>query len=432
MGKENLKKILIISYYFPPCSLTAAERVYSWAKYLNKFGYYPVIVTRKWEQPLKTLKDISIPTSKGIIHKKEEGYEVFYMPYTGNLRDKIYKRYGENKLSLIRRSLTFLELFFQYFITKAIPFSNLYSKAEQLTKQNKFEALIISGNPFIQFKFGYLLNKKFNIRWIADYRDAWSTTEIYDISSTIFRRIIHKLDSFYERKWVSSASYVSASSGPIGQSIEDITGVKSFALHNGINFEDFNIVESVNKRNKFTIAYIGSLYDGQNIEFFCSIYKKFIDSNPGVKAELLFPGLAFFGDQESRIKKALKGYENYYKCSERIPRRDILKLEKEAHLLLHVAWKGYKGIIASKIYEYIASGTKILVTPSDEGAIEEIISTSKCGVCISDEETLFNFIQSEYEKFLNDIFEKNDISSENIQQFSRLKQVERLTQKVFS
>lgn len=427
-----MKKILIISYYFPPCSLTAAERVDSWAKNLHKFGFYPVIVTRKWENRLKTLKDISIPTSDGIVHEKNNKYEIYYMPYTGNLRDKIYNKFGEDKFSLIRKSLTFFELFFQFYYTKALPFSNLYKQSKELLKKEKFERLIISGNPFIQFKFGYLLNKKFNIKWIADYRDAWSTTEIYDTDSTVLRRFIHRLDCKFEKKWVSTAHKISASSGPIGKSIEKITGVESFPLYNGINFDDFNKVRTLEKRKKFTITYIGSLYDGQKIEFFCEAFKKLIEEVPGIKVQLLFPGLAFFGDQESRVKTALKDYESYFECSERIPREEILKLEKEAHLLLHVAWQGFQGIIASKIYEYIASGTKILVTPSDNGPIEEIVSSSKCGVSISDPDILLTFLKTEYQLFLDGKTEKNDINTKDAQQFSRLKQVEELVAKAIT
>ena len=115
MKQKKLKRILIISYFFPPCSLTASQRVLSWAKWLHKFGYYPVIITRKWEVKLKTLKDVSIPNSSGILHKNYKTYEVYYLPYKGNLRDRIYQKYGNNKLTKVRQALTFMELLFQYF-----------------------------------------------------------------------------------------------------------------------------------------------------------------------------------------------------------------------------------------------------------------------------------------------------------------------------
>ncbi len=429
MGKENLKRILVISYFFPPCSLTASERVYSWAKWLHKFGFYPVIISRKWEVKLKTLKEVSIPSSPGILHEKHDTYEVYYLPYKGNLRDRIYKKYGDARYSKIRQALTFIELFFQFFTNKAIPYSNIYTFSRDLMKKEKFEHLIISGNPFNLFKFGYKLNKKFNISWTADYRDAWSTSEIEDHSS-LFRKIIHKLDCKFEKKWVSTASSITASSGPIGKSIEDLTKVKSFPLYNGIAFEDFNVVKNTSKLPTFTITYIGTLYDGQKIEVFCNAFKKFIDNKNGIKTKLLFPGLAFFGDQESRIKKIMSGYENFFECSDRIPREEILELEKRAHILLHVAWQGYKGIIASKIYEYIASGTKILVCPSDDGAIEEIVNSSGCGEVLTKENDIIKFLDKEYKNFLENKVQANDINQDRVQAFSREKQVKQLVDNV--
>ncbi|MDA9328742.1 hypothetical protein N9Q76_01305 [Flavobacteriales bacterium] len=432
MDAKKLKPILIISYFFPPCSLTASQRVYSWAKWLNKFGYYPTIISRKWEENLKTLKDVSIPSSNGILHEKNEEYEVYYLPYKGNLRDRIYQKYGESKFRLLRQGLTFLELFLQYFYNKIIPYSNIYTFAKELMEKKKYEHLVISGNPFNLFKFGFQLNKKFGVNWTADYRDAWSTSEINDNSSSIFKRIIHKLDTHFEKKWIATASSLSASSGPIGKSIEELTGTKSFALYNGIAFEDFDVVKNKTKLPVFTITYIGTLYDGQKIEVFCSAYKKFIDELNGPKTQLLFPGLAFFGAQESRIQKAMKGYETYFSCSDRIPRKEILQLEQQAHLLLHVAWQGYKGIIASKIYEYIASGTKIIVAPSDNGAIEGIVKDSKCGVVFNEETKIVDYLKTEYADFLKNEYVQNDVSRSNVQQFSREKQVEEFVKQVLN
>lgn len=45
-----MKKVLIISYFFPPCNLTASQRSMGWARYLREQGWDPIVVTRNWEQ----------------------------------------------------------------------------------------------------------------------------------------------------------------------------------------------------------------------------------------------------------------------------------------------------------------------------------------------------------------------------------------------
>src|SRR5690606_24864777 len=133
---------------------TASQRAYSWAKYFSEYGYYPTIITRRWDHPINKLADISKTTPEEIVHEKNDSHEVYYLPYKSNLRDNIYIRHGELKYSILRKTLTFFEITLQNWINRVIPFNNLYTFAKSLIAKEKYETLIISGNPFIQFKFG--------------------------------------------------------------------------------------------------------------------------------------------------------------------------------------------------------------------------------------------------------------------------------------
>jgi len=62
-----MKKILVISYFYPPCNLTASQRTESWAKYLHNSGFYPIIITRKWEKHVKSFDDCHYSTSKEVL-----------------------------------------------------------------------------------------------------------------------------------------------------------------------------------------------------------------------------------------------------------------------------------------------------------------------------------------------------------------------------
>ena len=90
--------------------------------------------------------------------------------------------------------------------------------------------------------------------------------------------LINKYHRFFEKKWIKTASLITASSGPIGKSISKITGVPSSAIFNGFEPSDFQDYESTQKnKNFFQIAYIGTLYAGQDISIFIEAFKKFID-----------------------------------------------------------------------------------------------------------------------------------------------------------
>ncbi len=418
-----MEKVLILSYFFPPCNLTAAQRSQSWANYLSAYGYKPIIITRRWDEKISHLSDVSKSTPNEIKHEVFENYEVFYLPYKANLRDKIYVKYKESRFNSIRQMLTFFELLLQPFFNLIIPYNNIGKFALNYVKQNlEIKKMVVTGNPFNLFKFAFTLNKATGIKWIADYRDAWTTSEINLINKGWLHKVINYLETHFEKKWVGTASLVTASSQPIANHVGALVNKKGYALYNGFVAEDFDEITTSCKFKEFTITYVGTLYDGQKIEIFCEAFKRLIDENPSVSVKLIFPGLSFYKAQQQRIEAVMKGYEKYYECTERIERNKILAIEKQSHLLLHVAWDEHSGIIASKIYEYIASGTFILVTPTDSGAIEEIVQKSKCGICTKTIDETFAFLKQEYGCYLKGSFRANDVTNESALQFSRQKQ----------
>jgi hypothetical protein len=95
-------------------------------------------------------------------------------------------------------------------------------------------------------------------------------------------------------------------------------------------------------------------------------------------------------------------------------------------LLLYVAWQGFKGITPSKIYEYIASGSYILVAPSDNDVVENIVNRSGCGVCLSNTDDIVKLLNDLYAKYLKGEKVTNDINNERVKQFSRKLQVQKL------
>ena len=100
------------------------------------------------------------------------------MPYKGSLKDRIFEKNKKGK-KLIRKALSFKELYFQHSSIGALPYANIFKKATELIKEEKIRNVIITGNPFECFHFGYELKKKFpSINWIADYRDDWTTSEL--------------------------------------------------------------------------------------------------------------------------------------------------------------------------------------------------------------------------------------------------------------
>ena len=102
--EKNTNHIL----FFPPCNLTASQRVYSWANYLKNSGYV-IVITRKWEKHVKSFKCHYSTTPQVLVEK--ENYEVHFCPYKANFRDLLHTK---DKMSFLK-TLSFLKLFFRMF-----------------------------------------------------------------------------------------------------------------------------------------------------------------------------------------------------------------------------------------------------------------------------------------------------------------------------
>ena len=156
-----MEKIIIMSYFYPPCSLTASYRTNYWAENLNKFGYYPIVLTRNWDIPISKQTDISKPTGKKNKILKNEFLEVHFIPFVGTFKDRIYSRYKNFKFVFLRKSLSYIEIIFQNYFLFSV-YNSFFKKASELIEEDEsIKKVLISASPFYLFFIGYRLKKKY-------------------------------------------------------------------------------------------------------------------------------------------------------------------------------------------------------------------------------------------------------------------------------
>jgi hypothetical protein len=423
----GLKKILIISYFFEPCNLTASHRVNGWVKDLNKFGYYPIVVTRNWDIHISETEDVLKSSGDSVIHKKHSNYEVYYLPYKSTLRDKIYIKFKNNSLvQKVSKIFTFCNLIFENYLIQAVPFSNLYFFSKKyLLNNSDVKGVVISGNPFVQFYFGYLLSKKLNVKWIADYRDSWNTRELSSNKSGLMK-FISKIQVRSEKKWVSSAEFITSVSENYVDTISKFVNVPGQVISNG--FDEIQISEEVNYDNSvFTILYSGTLYGNQDIETFIQVIISIINQNNlKIILKIKFIGLAFDRIQYKRVKDLIQGYEQYFEITSRISRKEVLKAQKQSDLLLMLSYGDLKGIPSSKLYEYISFRKNILLFPNDHDIIEKILNHTGLGVICSNSEELKIKLTNLIKEKQNNTISKIVIDEELFYSYSREFQTKKL------
>jgi len=415
-----MKKVLIISYFFPPCNLPASNRAYGWAKHLSEYGYYPIIITRNWERHISIPSDIHSSSGKEIIHQKFENHEVYYLPFKAGIKDKIYKALAHSIFSYVSKFFTFIELILQNYTNAIISYSNLYKFSKKYLKENPdVQFLVVTANPFTLFKFGYQLNKKFKIQWLADYRDDWNTSELLENRSFAYR-LVSKVEKISEKKWVGTAEYISSVSDHYCKKISAFVNKKGFIINNGFFEEETIDYINLPLFDDFTITFNGTLYQSQPIEIFIEAFKKLIkERNSDIKIRLNFPGLAYNKIQENRVMGLLKGYEKYISVTSRISKKNILEIQARSHLLLMVAHENIIGVPSSKLYEYIALQKPVLLCPSDKDIIEQTLTDVKLGLFAANVDEAFTILKSAYYSYLNKFPIIADYNKDEIDKYSR-------------
>lgn len=422
-----MKKILIISYFFPPCNLTASQRIAGWATYLSDFGYYPIIVTRNWDIPINSAEDASISTGTEIIHDKNDKREVYYLPFIAGKRDEIFSKYKGNKFfQKISKIITFKELLLESFTNSVIPSANMYEFSRDLIKNDSsIKALLISAKPYIHFKFGYQLNKEFGIKWIADYRDDWNTSEL-ELKKGFLMKIIEKIQIKSEKKWLKSTACVTSVSKIYADKIGQFVEKDGFVLLNGYDGIDSSKI-IIDDSNSFKILYNGSLYRTQPIEILLNAVKRIISNNKTcMEIQLYFPGLSFHKAQEKRVLDFMKGYENNVHITNRISKVEVIQMQQNSDLLIMISHEGYKGVPSSKLYEYVGLKKHILLFPNDHDIVEETLINTGLGVICDNEEDIYLNIEELLFQKQSGIHTIPNLNQEMINFYSRKNQTAEL------
>lgn len=422
-----MKKVLILSYYFPPCNLTPSERIYSWAKYLNKFGIYPIIITRNWDIPIKAFSDELKPSGTEPIHAVHDGYEVWYMPYKQSYKESLFFKQQNVFYKWLYLVVSLWVNIKQAFTFSDSPMNIIYKKADELLSKDKsIQLLLASAYPYALFEYCHLLHKKYNTKWIADYRDDWTSNEILNRST--IHRILNKLNAINEKKWLATASCFLTVSEYYVEKIQRVVGnnVPGHCILNGYMTENYNSLITTNASSDYKITYVGSLYHTQPIELFLNGAKLFIDKHKPTNFNITFVGLKNNQEAYNRVFNQITGYEGYFTFTERIAKAEAIQIQYHSNLLLICTHPGMKGTPGSKLYEYIALKKLVMMTPSDEDIVEQTLTETNQAIVANTSEEVSKHIEQLYLSFKNQDNNQPVLNEDAIKKYDRYHQTQKL------
>ncbi len=210
------------------------------------------------------------------------------------------------------------------------------------------------------------LKKQFKIPWITDFRDPWSQIFYLQLAKT--GQMANHMNKKLERKVLSNADLNLVVSTQIANQLPE--GNKKI-LPNGFDADKFSKIP-YHASNRFRIKFIGSLTQGQTLAPFVKALDFFIKSQLGDDIELELTG-------NYSQKPYLSEYIVYKPFT---PHKNAIDKMRNAELLLLPinTYTGASGMLTTKLFEYIGSGTPILCFGPSDGAAAEMLRNYGTGV----------------------------------------------------
>lgn len=345
------------------------ERAAAWFNYLQEEGFYPIIVTRCWNEGQSDVIG-ELEHNEYSVERVGNG-EIHRVPVPRDLRNKID--------GPIRKLLTLRRLLSRNTDSPVNEFKTMYDKCVDILKEDpEIKTVIASGRPFESFQIGYLLKKEFDITWIPDYRDEWNTHQLKKSEAWIWRKIAQREKKF-EKLWCSNADSFITVSNQWARTIGNFIQKEGFVIKNGIkSIPSFsNSVTKVDLK-ELTITYVGTVYRNQPFEPTFEAIKKFISKTElTVKVYLL--GTETIPREKERLYALTTGFESNFNFIDRLPTEKLATYLEETDVFILTPYLDLNGCLPVKIYDYLAYQKPIILFPSDNDLMEEFILSNKIG-----------------------------------------------------
>ncbi len=409
----KLRKVLIITYYWPPSGGAGVQRWLKFSKYLREYGWEPVIYTP--ENPEAPAVDHSLENDipEGITVIKLPIFEPYsaYKRFVGmKPGDKVNAGFLQEKEKPGRAEGFAVWLRGNFFIPDARRFW-INPSIKYLTKylkDNPVDAIVSTGPPHSMHLIAMHLNKSFNIPWLADFRDPWTGIDFYhQLKLTSFaNKLHHKL----EKKVLSTATEVTVISRDMMNEFNGIFERGYKLVTNGYDEEDISPLPQNQLDNEFTISHIGSLNPARNPLILWKVLAEMGKNNPLFANALR---IKLVGKVDIGVMKSIEdfGLTEYLTRIEYMPHRDVMhEIQKSQVLLLLINnTPNAKGILTGKIFEYLGSGRPILNIGPEDGDAAAMLTNADAGQTAGyqNEEAMQRILNDYFIKFSEQRLESN-------------------------
>lgn len=423
-----MKKVLIISYYWPPTGGSGVQRWVKFAKYLDRFGWEPVVYTPENPERLAVDETLAaeLPEGLTVIRRHiSEPYAIYHKFFGASDKGAGVNPLNQQKKTFKQRLVVGLRgnLFVPDprvgWVNPSVRFLVKY------LKDNPVDAIVTTGPPHSMHLIGMKLARRTGIRWIADFRDPWTEMHYFKHMGLLpWTAARHRS---LEQRVLDAADAVIAVSEPVRADFQARTSTPVHLITNGYDDDDFASGPSELPADRFTLVHTGLFAsDGNPLRLWDVLAAK-CASDRNFKTQLRIV-LAGKTDAEIIDALAVRGLSDNVEDLGYQPHIKTTRLQQSANILMLPLRQEpeYAKALPGKIFEYLAARRPVLGIGQEGGAAALVLQDAGAGVMYDWDrvEPVRNYIESAWERHLAG----EDARLEgNISKYSRLSLTEKLS-----
>lgn len=383
--KKLVRKVLIISYYWPPAGGAGVQRWLKFAKYLPEFGWEPIVYTP--ENPESPALDPSLlnDVRRQATVLKTPIWEPFdwYKKFTGkNKNEKLGAGFlSENasvgfseKVARWIRGNFFIPDAKCFWIRPSVQYLSHY------LRENPVDLIVSTGPPHTTHMIAMKLKKKLKLKWIADFRDPWTEIDFFDQLklSGWARRKHHRL----EKQVICNADQIITVGRTLSESFEKRYGAKVCTLTNGYDEDDFPKDNKViPDPARFSLVHVGSINKDRNHRIFWQALQELVAENESFRQAI---EVHFIGKTDLEVKNDAERFQlsRFVRYTPYLDHNQVLEQEQKASVLFLPVnnTPNAKGILTGKLFEYLASRRPVLAIAPRDGDLAAVLSEAQAGM----------------------------------------------------
>lgn len=417
MSTKGLRRVLIITYYWPPSGGAGVQRWLKFSKYLRDFGWEPVIYTP--ENPEAPAVDHSlesdIPAGITIIKRPIIEPYMAYKSFVGMKKsDKVNAGFLKEKEKPGLAEDIAVWLRGNFFIPDARCFW-IRPSARFLIKylaENPVDAIVSTGPPHSMHLVALKVHQKLHIPWLADFRDPWTGIDFYhQLKLTSLADRKHRM---LEKKVLSEATAVTVVSRDMVDEFKTLVDRDYNLVTNGFDETDIAPLPLDQLDEQFTISHIGSINASRNPTGLWRVLSAMVKSNQAFAAAMR---IKLVGKVDIDVLRDIEanGLTDNFVRIEYMPHLEVMQEIQRSQVLLLLInnTPNAKGILTGKVFEYLGSGRPILSIGPEDGDAAEILNNTGAGKTAdySNESKMQLIIGEYFSKFLKQALESNNASS---------------------